>query len=323
MTRHHRGESRVRIRMPALLGIAAALLLALLQAPSGPVWAQAAPAPEASAREGGALTADPALWVIRDEDSTLYLFGTVHFLRPSTVWESSRVTAAFEASDRLVLEVADPNDQSAVIPLVQQYGMSPDRQLSSLLTEEEFARLDEAARTLGIGAAQMDVMRPWLAGVMISSSVLLRAGYEPGSGADMILRERAMASGKPITGLETAEEQVQMLAGFPEEGQLVFLRRTLADFDNADMVPDRLVQAWAAGDMEAVETLAVTTLLEDSELVYQRLLAERNLRWADQIEAMLEGSGTAFIAVGVLHLAGDDSVQAILRSRGIDVTALH
>lgn len=323
MTLQDRGGSRARTRMPAFLSIAAALVLALLQVTSGPVSAQTAPAVEAPASSVDAGTADPALWVIRDEDSTLYLFGTVHFLRPSTVWESSRVTAAFHASDMLVLEVADPNDQSAVLPLVQQYGMSPERPLSSLLTEEEFARLEEAARTLGAGAAQMDVMRPWLAAVMLSSSVLLRAGYEPGSGADMILRERAVAAGKPVAGLETAEEQVQMLAGFPEEGQLVFLRRTLGDFDNADIVPDRLVEAWTTGNMDAVEALAVTTLLEDSALVYQRLLVERNLRWADQIEAMLAGSGTAFIAVGALHLAGDDSVQAILRSRGVAVSALH
>lgn len=320
MTLPNRGDSRARFRMPALLGMAAALILGTLPLSACQVWAATSAVAEAPAATPDAQTADPTLWVIRDADSTLYLFGTVHFLRPSTVWESSRVTAAFEASDVLVLEVADPNDQSAVVPLVQQYGMSPDRPLSSLLTEAELARLDAAARTLGAEAAQLDSLRPWLAGVMLSSSVLLRAGYEPGSGADMILRQRALAAGMPVLGLETAEDQVRMLAGFPEEGQLTFLRRTLADYDNALVTPDRMVDAWVAGDIGTVEALAVTALRNESELVYQQVLVERNTRWADQIEAVLEGSGTAFIAVGVLHLAGDDSVQAILRSRGIEVS---
>lgn len=320
MTRQYRGESRASTRMSATWATITALTLGLLLAPA---CTAAAPTPPAAPEPVSAQPrseVDPALWVVRDADSILYLFGTVHFLRPETVWDSDRVKDAFESADTLVLEVADPNDQTAVLPLVQQYGMSPDRPLSGLLTDTELARLDEAARVLGAQAAQLDAMRPWLAGVMLSSSVLLKAGYEPGSGADMVLRERAQVAGMPILGLETAQDQVRMLSSFPEEGQLVFLRRTLADFDNAGVVPDRLVEAWTAGDVDAIDALAVTPIRDDSELVYQRLLAERNTRWADQIEAMLERPGTTFIAVGVLHLVGEDSVQAILRSRGIEVT---
>ena len=153
----------------------------------------------------------------------------------------------------------------------------------------------------------------------LSASTLVRAGYDPGSGADLILRARAEAAGTPIAGLETPEDQIRMLAGFPEAGQLTFLRRTLAEFDNALTVPDQLVEAWATGDVEAIQALAVTPMRLESELIYQTVLVERNLRWADRIETLLEGSGTAFIAVGVLHLVGDDSVPAILRSRGVDV----
>lgn len=318
MTYFHRAARRDRTPMAvACLAAAAIMALGLLHAPA----ASAAPAcAEAPAAARPAPGAEPALWVVRDADSTLYLFGTVHFLRPTTAWESPRILAAFDSADRLVLEVADPDDQSAVLPLVQQYGMAPDRPLSSLLTADEHARLDAAARTIGASAAQLDAMRPWLAGVVLSASALTRAGYEPGSGADMILRARALATGKPVSGLETPEAQVRMLAGFPEAGQLAFLRRTLDDFDNALVVPDLLVEAWAAGDVGAIERLAVAPMRQDSEPVYQAVLVERNTRWADQIEAMLEGSETILVAVGALHLVGDDSVQAILKARGVEVS---
>lgn len=313
----NRGESRAGARTPAALRLI--LALGLVLTPCGTAWSQASPTPEPAVAVRPAETPEPALWVVRDADSTLYLFGTVHFLRPTIAWESSRVVAAFHGADRLVLEVADPDDQTAVLPLVQQYGMAPDRPLSSLLTPEELARLDAAARTVGASAAQLDGLRPWLAGVMLSASALARAGYEPGSGADMILRARAVAAGKPVSGLETPEDQVRMLAGFPEAGQLAFLRRTLDDFDNALVVPDHLVEAWTAGDIETIEAIAVAPMRRDSERLYQAVLVERNTRWADRIEAMLDGSGTVFIAVGVMHLTGDDSVQAILGARGVDV----
>lgn len=320
MTHHHRGVSRARTRMSAAcrLALAATLTIGLFQWPAGAVQAQT-PAPREAPSPIQESAPNPALWVVRDADSTLYLFGTVHFLRPTTEWESPRVSEAFDSADLLVLEVADPNDQAALLPLIQQHGMAPDTPLSSLLTAEELAILDAAARTIGASAAAMDRLRPWLAGVTLSASTLVRAGYDPGSGADLILRTRAEAAGKPIAGLETPEDQIRMLAGFPEAGQLTFLRRTLTEFDNALTVPDQLVEAWASGDVGAIQSLAVTPMRLESELIYQTVLAERNIRWADQIETLLEGSGTTFIAVGVLHLVGDDSVPTILSSRGVDV----
>lgn len=315
-----RGASRARTRMSVACRLAASAVLAicLFQTPAGAASAQT-PVPREAPSPSEAAAANPALWVVRDADSTLYLFGTVHFLRPTTEWESERITDAFDSADRLVLEVADPNDQAALLPLIQQYGMAPDTPLSSLLTTEELATLDAAARTIGASAEAMDGLRPWLAGVTLSASTLVRAGYDPGSGVDQILRARAASAGKSIAGLETPEDQIRMLAGFPEAGQLNFLRRTLTEFNDALTVPDQMVEAWAIGDQQRIQTLAVTPMRQASELVYQTVLVERNTRWADQIEIMLEGAGTTFIAVGVLHLIGTDGVPSILASRGVTV----
>ena len=121
-----------------------------------------------------------------------------------------------------------------------------------------------------------------------------------------------------VSGFETPDEQIRMLAGFPEEGQLIYLRAALDDFGKAQTEVDRLVEAWASGDVEAIRALGVDPIRE-TPLLYEALLVRRNTNWADQIEALLEGSGTVFIAVGALHLAGDDSVQQILLGRGVEV----
>ena len=271
----------------------------------------AAPAPAAS---GG-----PALWVIRDEDSTLYLFGSVHVLRPTTLWRWGNVERAFESADRLVLEISNPDDQAAIMPLIQQHGLSPDRPLSTLLTAEERAQLDAAAQTLGVGGANLDPMRPWLAALTLSIAPLTKAGYDPASGVELALKARAEAAGKPVSGFETIDEQIRILAGFSEEDQLAFLRSTLEDFDTATTELDRLVEAWSVGDVRAINRLGVQPMREGDRSVYEALLVNRNANWADQIETMLEGSGTVFIAVGAAHLAGPDSVQRMLERRGVDV----
>lgn len=298
------------------LGMAAALLLQ----PAPTFAAAVAPAPAATVQATGS---GPALWVIRDEDSTLYLFGTVHVLRPGTLWRWAVVEDAFDSADRLVLEISNPDDQAAMMPLIQQHGMSPDRPLSQLLNAEERSKLDAAAQAMGASGAALDPMRPWLAALTLSVAPLIKAGYDPQSGVELVLKGRAAAAGKEIGGLETIDEQIRILAGFPEAAQLDFLRSTLEDFENATTELDGMVEAWANGDVRAIDRLGVQPMRRENRAVYDALLVRRNVNWADQIETMLEGSGTVFIAVGAAHLAGGDSVQSLLNRRGVEVERIN
>jgi len=265
----------------------------------------------------------PALWVIRDADSTLYLFGSVHVLRPSVGWASARVNSAFDSADQIWFEISNPDDQAAILPLIQQYGLSPQTPLSSLLNADDIQKLDAAARTIGATAAQMDPMRPWLVGLTLSVAPLVKAGYDPASGVELALKARAEAAGKPIHAFETIDQQVRMLATLPEDVQVAFLRQTLEDFDDATAMLDGLVDAWAKGDVAGIEKVGLEDMRVEAPAVYQALLVERNTDWAGQIQTLLEGSGTAFIVVGAAHLAGPDSVQSILAQRGVQAVRVE
>ena len=320
MTTDLRLKSVSRTALGIVLGLGLAGAVAFQPARAFAQAVEAAPAPAAAARVvPRAEGAGPALWVIRDADSTIYLFGTVHVLRPTTAWGSPRVDAAFNSASEIWFEITNPDDQAAAIPLIQQYGLSPDRPLSSLLTSDEFAKLDAAAQTIGASGAQIDAFRPWFAGLSLAIAPLTRAGYDPNSGVELTLRARAQAAGKPIKGLETLDGQIRILASMPEDEQLAFLRSTLESFEEATTELDGLVNAWAEGDVAGVERLAVTEMRNQSQAMYEALLVERNANWAGQIQTLLAGSGTTFIAVGAAHLAGDDSVQEILEDRGVNV----
>ena len=263
----------------------------------------------------------PALWVVKDADSTLYLFGSVHVLRPTTGWSSPRVQAAFDSASDIWFEISNPDDQAAIMPLIQQHGLSPETPLSSRLTPEENAELDAAAQAMGASAAQLQPMKPWLAALSLSVAPLIKAGYDPKSGVELVLKARAEAAGKPIHGFETIDKQIGILAGLPDDVQLVFLRETLKDYENAATKLDEMVEAWARGDVATLDRVTITEMKEASPALYHSVLVDRNTDWANQIQTMLEGSGTAFIAVGAAHLTGDDSVQAILQKRGVTVEA--
>ncbi|WP_295225143.1 TraB/GumN family protein [uncultured Brevundimonas sp.] len=293
-----------------------ALFVAIAGVPADALAQTAAPAAPAPIQGEG-----PALWVVKDADSTLYLFGSVHVLRPTTGWASPRVEAAFDSASDIWFEISNPDDQAAIMPLIQQHGLSPETPLSSRLTPQENAELDAAAQAMGASAAQLQPMKPWLAALSLSVAPLIKAGYDPKSGVELVLKARAEAAGKPIHGFETIDKQIGILAGLPDDVQLVFLRETLKDYENAATKLDEMVEAWARGDVATLDRVTITEMKEASPALYQAVLVDRNTDWANQIQTLLEGSGTAFIAVGAAHLTGDDSVQAILQKRGVTVEA--
>ena len=293
-----------------------ALFVAIAGVPADALAQTAAPAVPAPIEGEG-----PALWVVKDADSTLYLFGSVHVLRPTTGWASPRVEAAFDSASDIWFEISNPDDQAAIMPLIQQHGLSPETPLSSRLTPEENAELDAAAQAMGASAAQLQPMKPWLAALSLSVAPLIKAGCDPKSGVELVLKARVEAAGKPIHGFETIDKQIGILAGLPDDVQLVFLRETLKDYENAATKLDEMVEAWARGDVATLDRVTITEMKEASPALYQAVLVDRNTDWANQIQTLLEGSGTAFIAVGAAHLTGDDSVQAILQKRGVTVEA--
>ncbi|RZJ32426.1 MAG: TraB/GumN family protein [Brevundimonas sp.] len=297
------------------ISLAASAVLFAGQAHAAEAPAQAAPPPIARAPGDG-----PALWAIRDADSTVYLYGTIHMLKPGTAWGSDKVDAAFDSASELWLEVTDPDDQSELGPLFQQYGVRPGQPLSSWLTPDEQAQLDRAARASGMETAQIDPFRPWFAAILIATGPLKAAGFDPAQGVELNLRSRAMAAGKSIHGFETVGQQIRGLAEMSDENQRVYLRHYLRTYDTAAAGFDQAVAGWIAGDQAALTDYARENGKAISQETHDVFMARRNAAWADQIQQRLQGSGVSFIAVGAAHLAGDDSVQALLTARGLTVT---
>lgn len=263
--------------------------------------------------------AEPALWVLNDEDSTIYLFGTVHVLRPGAQWRSAKIDRALGESSELVLEVVGMDDPQALAPLLKAYGVDPGASLSAKLDDDDRRKLAAAAQTVGLPPAALEPMRPWLAALTLTMAPIVKAGYDPQSGVELVLTAEAKKAGRQITALETAEQQIRFFADMPEETQKAFLSATLDDVEDGAAQLDRMVEAWRSGDLAALEAAFVEETRRDYPSLYQVAVIQRNRAWADQLKAKLAGSGVSFVAVGAGHLVGPDSLQAELAKRGLKV----
>ncbi|MFE8584779.1 TraB/GumN family protein [Sphingomonas sp. NCPPB 2930] len=260
--------------------------------------------------------ADPALWVVKDADTTIYLFGTIHVLKPGLTWFDEAVKTAFDKSDQLVLEMVEP-DKATMQQIVLKNGFSPTGPtLTEQLPADKRGAYLKAIADLGAPPQAFDRMKPWLAAVTLSIAPLQKQGYDPANGPEKVLTEAARSEGKPVEGLETAEQQIGYFNGLSPKAQIEFLTSTVDELPKAGEEMAKMVDEWAHGDPDALAR-DMNESLKDSPEVAKTLLTDRNGRWASWIKQRLAKPGTIFMAVGAGHLAGDDSVQAQLAKQGI------
>lgn len=257
----------------------------------------------------------PALWQVADEDTTIYLFGTVHALPEGKQWFDGRIDRAFSSADELVTEI-DVSDAAKSAEALQSASLLPEGQsLRSLMTEENRQRYEEALVGLGLPVEALDRYEPWFAALTLSLLPLIRSGYQTQSGVELSLNERA---GEKTRGaLETVQDQVALFDTLPQEAQLAFLDGTVEKLGSATSTLDAMVAEWLEGDAEALAMLLNAEMTDP--VLYERLLTARNANWAEWIEKRLEQPGTVFVAVGAGHLAGQGSVQDQLKKRGLKV----
>ena len=261
---------------------------------------------------------DPALWVVKDEDTTVYLFGSVHILKPGLGWFDDGVKAAFDASDQLILELVEPSAAEAQALFGRLAMDQQGKTLRSKMNDSDRAVYETAVGKLGLPVAALDPFDPWAAAVTLTLLAMQKSGFDPNSGVEKQLTAAANAGKKPIAGLETMEFQLGVFDTLPESEQVAFLVETAKQIDDAGTSMDKMVDMWAAPDPEKLGQLMNEGLT--SRTLYDALLTKRNANWAKWISARMAKPGVTFMAVGAGHLAGPTSVQNLLPAYGLSAT---
>lgn len=257
----------------------------------------------------------PALWVVSDEDTTIYLFGTIHAMPPGIAWLGGPVLEAFDGSQELVTEIteADPLEMQR---LVLARALLPEGQsLRGMLTADVRAAYEKQLGALEMPAQVFDGYEPWYAAVALSTIPLSKAGYDSTNGVEQVLDARAKALGRPHSGLETAEYQLTLFDSLPLDTQKRYFAEVVAQLPTVSQQLDAVIAAWRKGDAE--ELAQLINAEEDDPLMIDVLLTSRNRAWADWIKKRLDQPGAVFVAVGAGHLAGPGSVQEQLARQGV------
>jgi uncharacterized protein YbaP (TraB family) len=271
----------------------------------------------------GAQAQSP-VWVLKGAHNTVYLAGSVHLLKKDDMTLPPAFDKAYASAKALVMEVdIDEVDSPAAQAILLQKGMFADGStLRDSIGEARYARVAVEAARLGLPPEALAQFEPWAIALTLTQLEYLQLGFDPEEGVEKQLGRRAHADGKKIQGLETVEEQLNILAGLSKEDQARFLDQTVSEMQDADRETQEIVAAWRSGNAPKLAAL-MSDDFKTFPSLYRALITDRNRRWLPQIERLLKGDQDYLVVVGALHLIGDGGLLQLVRADGLEPRPLQ
>lgn len=266
--------------------------------------------------------AKPAMWLVEDDDTRLYLLGTMHALPATTDWDDGKVGDAIAAADELVLELAPP-ELAKVGGIFQRLAprtapLPVDRRLPAKALAA-YRALEASGSGQPFGG---DALDDWAVMVLMGQRVAQNAALSPANGVETVLTANFTGAGKPVSGLESAEGQLMAFETLDAATQRALLTNAAAGAGDAVAEVGALTAAWSRGDIAALEKM-VNEDIDAVPVARAALLTKRNRAWSLWAKARMERPGTLLVAVGTGHLIGSDGLPTLLQAEGLKVTRVQ
>lgn len=275
---------------------------------------------------GAAPAAAVPLWSVQDDarPGTLLLLGSVHLLRAGDQPLPAAVRAAYDRADRITMELdpaeLEPPASQAILARIGI--MTPGGSLRDVLDAAQWQRAESLAAEAGLSLQPVAALEPWFAALTLYLAALADAGFDPALGVEQQVADWAKRDGKPITGLETFEQQVLIFKSLEFDVQRELLLKTLEELPRMPAEAATLVAEWQAAD-DAALAGKLESEFEGYEALRERLVGARNRAWLDALDALMDTQGVTLVVVGALHLIGPDGLPTLLAARGLQVERLR
>jgi uncharacterized protein YbaP (TraB family) len=262
------------------------------------------------------------MWKVEAEGgSVAYLLGSLHVLTAEWYPLNATINKAFADSNVLVEEVDldETNDPTNMMAALAKAMLPDGRTLDQVVSPDVFAEVKRRAEQTGMPMMALQRMKPWLVAITLMAPTLQAAGFKAELGVDRHFYDRAVARNMKRQALETIAYQLESLDSLSPKLQEEMLKATMEDLDTEVANVKEMAQAWAFGNVAALEKMTLAAMKESTEL-YTRLLVERNNNWIPHVETCLKTNAGCFIVVGAAHLVGPDGLPTLLQKKGYKVT---
>ncbi|HSU85433.1 MAG TPA: TraB/GumN family protein [Chthoniobacterales bacterium] len=251
--------------------------------------------------------------------STLYFGGSIHALRSTDYPLPAAYNRAFDASERIVFE-DDPKVSPFRMRRVSKSMELPRNDaLKNHLDPRTYDYLKRVFTRAGVNEQAYARLRPWALILALWSPAA--SGLSSDLGIEGYMERRAHANNKPISGLETFDEHLQIISGLTDRQAEAVILMTFIPQDEGSDASKRGLEAWRRGDADAVERQEHAAFA-DFPAFQERLVAGRNRNWIPKIESYSKSGHVYFVIAGAAHMGGPNGLLALLRARGYQIEQL-
>jgi uncharacterized protein len=257
------------------------------------------------------------LWKVRSGAATVYLLGSIHFMRKEVYPLPREMEEAFDRSRFLVVEANVSDIGKIDIMKIAEKAFYPTGEtLRKHVSAETYESVRRETEKLGLPSNLIDQQRPWFLALTLESLAFIKSGMDPRYGIDLHFLSKA--GDRKVLELESIDYQIDLLSGLSERDQELLILYTVKELGEARKKADHLVEAWQSGDTEGLESIATSEAREDPGLsaIYEKIVLDRNRSMAGRIEEFFRTGETYFVVVGAAHLVGSRGVVELLRSKG-------
>jgi len=264
------------------------------------------------------------VWEVKSDTTTVYLAGSIAFLREDDLPIPSAYDVAYDGSERLVFEVdpAESDDEANSRKAIMKGMYTDGGSLKDAISKELYKKVGDLMESSGADPKAVDQFRPWFAAIMISMTETMKLGARPDLGISQNMQDRAVKDKKPMSGLDSMEDELDMFEKLPKGAHEYMLKTVVDQKDNVEKEFDEYVKAWRTGDVAKLEEDDEGTDPKWEKILDNVVITKRNDRWIKDVEKSLAGDESAMYVIGVGHLIGEGSLVERLKKKGFKVKQL-
>ncbi len=289
-------------------------------------WALTTLALAAPAQQGDAIALGQGLlWKVEKQgQQSSYVFGTMHVGDVEITTLAPLVQQAFSSARVLLTELK--MDYATIAAVMRNMYYEDERTLLAITGPELFEQVATRLAELGISRQAAIRMRPWAVMSVLGVAQLGNGDTSSGTGLDVQLYTDAMKQGKQVEALETADEQLSVFENLPKQAKVDMVRSAMADRQKTQAEFNKIREAYLARDLKRLLEMAEEEAKGEYGQFMQAFnregIIERNHRMVSRMQKYLN-DGSAFVAVGALHLPGDKGILRLLEQRGFRITSVY
>lgn len=272
------------------------------------------------------------LWKISGNglENESYLYGTIHIIDAESFFWPENTMESFNKSDKVVFEIDldEMSDIGNMMGLMTKVMMKDGMTLKKLLSDEDYAMVNDHFKDLGLPMFMLEKMKPMFLTIFAEGDMDFAAMQDPSQATtksyEMEFYDLANNTEKPVHGLETMDDQISLFDSIPYIDQANMLvesiRASAEPVDGEESELEMITRMYVEQD---ISSMVSTIESEDSELAgfEDLLLNDRNQKWIPQMSTYMK-DGPTFFAVGAGHLAGHEGVINLLRNVGYTLTPI-